>query len=93
MDQAPTQRSLSDPAGQGTADHRRLTQRLSDVVDGRQILSPAKFIEMMGLDSFARLVLTDPQRAFDQDSFQELRSHFIRFAAGRCTVVTSTHMR
>lgn len=42
---------------------------------------------------FARLVLTDPQRAFDQDSFQELRSHFIRFAAGRCTVVTSTHMR
>jgi hypothetical protein len=41
---------------------------------------------------FARLVLTDPQRAFDQDSFQELRSHFIRFAAGQCTVVTSTHM-
>jgi hypothetical protein len=32
---------------------------------------------------FDRLVLTDPQRAFDQDSFQELRSHFLRFAAGR----------
>jgi len=31
---------------------------------------------------FARLVLTDPKRAFDQDSFQELRSHFLRFAAG-----------
>ncbi|SFQ67507.1 hypothetical protein SAMN05216567_12584 [Variovorax sp. OK605] len=30
-----------------------------------------------------RLVLTDPKRAFDQDSFQELRSHFLRFAAGR----------
>lgn len=30
-----------------------------------------------------RLVLTDPKRAFDQDSFQELRSHFRRFAAGR----------
>ncbi|WP_431511583.1 HAD domain-containing protein [Variovorax sp. DAIF25] len=32
---------------------------------------------------FARLVLTDPKRAFDQDSFQELRSQFLRFAAGR----------
>ncbi|MGJ7572603.1 HAD domain-containing protein [Variovorax sp. RB2P76] len=32
---------------------------------------------------FTRLVLTDPTRAFDQDSFQELRSHFLRFAAGR----------
>lgn len=31
---------------------------------------------------FARLVLTDPARAFDQDSFQELRAHFLRFAAG-----------
>ena len=31
---------------------------------------------------FARLVLTDPARAFDQDSFQELRSHFLRFTAG-----------
>lgn len=30
----------------------------------------------------ARLVLTDPARAFDPDSFQELRSHFLRFAAG-----------
>lgn len=40
-----------------------------------------------------QLVLTDPQRAFDQDSFQELRSHFLRFAAGRCFVATSTHMK
>jgi hypothetical protein len=32
---------------------------------------------------FTRLVLTDPKRAFDQDSFQELRSHFLRFATGR----------
>lgn len=32
---------------------------------------------------FARLVLTDPARAFDLDSFQELRSHFLRFAAER----------
>lgn len=32
---------------------------------------------------FERLVLTDPTRAFDQDSLQELRSHFLRFAAGR----------
>lgn len=32
---------------------------------------------------YARLVLTDPRHAFDQDSFQELRSHFLRFAAGR----------
>ncbi|MDP9993999.1 hypothetical protein J2W28_004300 [Variovorax boronicumulans] len=32
---------------------------------------------------FERLVLTDPKRAFDEDSFQELRSHFLRFAAGR----------
>ena len=31
---------------------------------------------------FERVVLTDPQRAFDQDSFQELRSHFLRFATG-----------
>jgi hypothetical protein len=32
---------------------------------------------------FTRLVLTDPKRAFDQDSFQELRSHFLRFANER----------
>lgn len=32
---------------------------------------------------FERLVLTDSKRALDQDSFQELRSHFLRFAAGR----------
>ncbi|MGJ7554057.1 HAD domain-containing protein [Variovorax sp. RB2P76] len=42
---------------------------------------------------FARLVLTDPKRAFDQDSFQELRSHFLRFAADRCVVATSAHMK
>lgn len=56
MDQAPSQRPLHDLADQGTADHRRLAQQLCDVVDRREILSPAKFIEMMGLgiDSFAR---------------------------------------
>lgn len=32
---------------------------------------------------FARLVLTDPKRTFDQDSCQELRAYFLRFAAGR----------
>jgi hypothetical protein len=42
---------------------------------------------------FARLVLTDPARAFDQDSFLELRSHFLRFAADRCFVATSTHIK
>lgn len=31
----------------------------------------------------ARVVLTDPKNAFDQDSFQELRAHFLRFAHGR----------
>jgi hypothetical protein len=39
---------------------------------------------------FERLVLTDSKRAFDQDSFLELRSHFLRFAAGRCFVAIST---
>lgn len=34
---------------------------------------------------FERLVLTDPALALDQDSVQELRSHFLRFAAGRCS--------
>jgi hypothetical protein len=55
MDPAPAQRRLHDSAGQGAADHQCLAQQLSDVVDGRQILSPVKFIEMMGLDieSFA----------------------------------------
>lgn len=30
---------------------------------------------------FERLVLTNPKLAFDQDSFQELRSHLLRFEA------------
>ncbi|WP_256229758.1 HAD domain-containing protein [Variovorax sp. YR750] len=34
---------------------------------------------------FARLVLTEPTRAFDQDCVQELRAHFLRFAARRCS--------
>jgi hypothetical protein len=34
---------------------------------------------------FARLVLIDPRQAFGQDSAQELRSHFLRFAARRCS--------
>jgi IS1 family transposase len=42
---------------------------------------------------FARLVLTDPTRAFDQDSSQELRSHFLRFATDRCVITASTHMK
>jgi hypothetical protein len=55
MDQAPAQRPLHDPAGQGTADYRRLAQQLWDGENGRQTLSPAKFVEMMGMgiDSFA----------------------------------------
>jgi hypothetical protein len=40
---------------------------------------------------FKRLVLTDPTRAFDQGSFEELRSHFLRFAAGRRTAIR--HMK
>uniref|UniRef100_UPI000D3D2AF5 HAD domain-containing protein n=1 Tax=unclassified Variovorax TaxID=663243 RepID=UPI000D3D2AF5 len=32
---------------------------------------------------FARLVLTDPKRAFDQDSCQELRAHFLGFTTDR----------
>lgn len=32
---------------------------------------------------FERLVLTDRKLAFGQDSFQELRSHFLRFTTGR----------
>ncbi len=32
---------------------------------------------------FARLVLTEPKRAFNQDSFLELRAHFLRFTADR----------
>ncbi|MGJ7558536.1 DUF2384 domain-containing protein [Variovorax sp. RB3P1] len=49
------QRLLPDPAGQAAAGYQRLAQQLWDVVDGRQTLSPAKFIEMMGMDitSFA----------------------------------------
>ncbi|MGJ7558535.1 HAD domain-containing protein [Variovorax sp. RB3P1] len=42
---------------------------------------------------FARLVLTDSTRAFDQDSFQELRSHFLRFAADRCLIAASARMK
>jgi hypothetical protein len=42
---------------------------------------------------FARLVLTNPTRAFDHDSSQELRSHFLRFATDRCVIATSTHMK
>jgi len=55
MDQATTQGLLHDPAGQGTADYRRLAQQLWDGKNGRQTLSSAKFIEMMGMgiDSFA----------------------------------------
>lgn len=39
---------------------------------------------------FERLVFIDPQRMFDQDGFQGLRSHFLRLEARRCFVATST---
>lgn len=77
MDQAPTQRPLQDLAGQGTADHRRLTQRLWDVVDGRQILSPAKFIEMMGLDldSFASNAHVHRSTVIRAPAAESIQSH------------------
>ncbi|AGU47784.1 hypothetical protein VAPA_1c06540 [Variovorax paradoxus B4] len=50
MDQTPTQRPPHDSGSQDTA-----ARQFCDVVDGCQILSPAKFIKIMGLalDSFA----------------------------------------
>lgn len=77
MDPAPTQRRLPDPAGQGAADHQRLAQQLSDVVDGRQILSPAKFIEMMGLDirSFASNAHLHLSTATHSPGAESVQSH------------------
>jgi hypothetical protein len=50
MDQVPAQRPRQDAADQATTAHHRLAQQLCDVVNERLILSPAKFMEMMGLD-------------------------------------------
>jgi hypothetical protein len=77
MDQAPTQRPLHDPADQGTADHHRLIQQLSDVVDGRQILSPAKFIKMMGLDldSFASNAHAHRSTVVHAPATESIQSH------------------
>ncbi len=77
MDQAPTQRLLHDPASQRTADHRRLAQQLCDVVDGRQILLPAKFIEIMGLDiaSFASNAHVHRSTVIRAPAAESIQSH------------------
>lgn len=79
----------------GVAVHHRRQMEIQAWLDG----NGRRDAEWVALDDwpgsfetgFERLVLTDSQRAFDQDSFQELRSHFLQFAAGRCSVATSTH--
>lgn len=77
MDKAPTQRLLHDPVGQGIADHRRLVQQLCDVVQGRQILSPAKFIEMMSLDirSFADNAQVDEEAVIRAPATESIQSY------------------
>lgn len=77
MDQGPTQRALHASTGQGTADYRRLARQLWDVVDGRQILAPAKFIEMMGMDidSFARDALVDRSTVIRASAAESIQSH------------------
>ena len=77
MDQASTRRPLHDPAGQGTADYRRLAQQLWDGKNGRQILSPAKFIEMMGLDidSFASNARVHRSTVIRAPAAESIQSH------------------
>ena len=77
MDQVPTQRQQHDPADQGTADYRRLAQQLCDVVDGCQILSPAKSIEMMGLDidSFASNAHVHRSTVIRAPAAESIQSH------------------
>ncbi|MET3181723.1 UNVERIFIED_ORG: hypothetical protein ABIC43_004898 [Variovorax guangxiensis] len=77
MDQAPNQRPLHDLADQGTADHLRLAQRLSDVVDGRKILSPAKFMALMGLNitSFASNAHVHRSTVVRSPSAESIQSH------------------
>ena len=89
MDPAPAQRPLHDPAGQGTADHRPLAQQLCDV-DGREILSPAKFIEMMGLDidSFAGNAPVHRSTVIRAPAAESIQSH-IRMSLQVLAAVTA----
>lgn len=77
MDQLQAQRLRHDPAGQGAADYQRLAEQLCDVVDGRQILSPAKFIEMMGLDIdlFAREAHVHRSTVIRAPDTESIQSH------------------
>ncbi|MGJ7565979.1 DUF2384 domain-containing protein [Variovorax sp. GB1R11] len=77
MDQALTQRLPHDWAVHGTANHQRLAQQLCEVVDGRQILSPAKFVEMMGLDiaSFAREAHVHQSTVLHAPGAQSIQAH------------------
>lgn len=65
--------------------HHRRQLEIQAWLDGNG-LSDAEWVALDDWPSsfeagFTRLVLTDPTRAFDQDCFQELRSHFLRFEA------------
>jgi len=77
MNQTSTQRLPHDPADRGTAGDRRLAQQLWDVVDGRQILSPAKFIEMMGMDidSFASSAHVHRSTVIRAPAAESIQSH------------------
>ncbi|MGJ7609086.1 HAD domain-containing protein [Variovorax sp. LT1R20] len=73
--------------GPNAAVHHRRQREIQAWLDGNG-RSDAEWVALDDWPShfeagFERLVLIDPKRAFDQDSFQELRSHFLRFAAGR----------
>jgi hypothetical protein len=79
----------------GVAVHNRRQLEIQAWLDGNG-RSDAEWVALDDWPShfeagFERLVLTDPKRAFDEDSVQELRSHFLRFAAGRCFAATSVH--
>jgi len=77
MNQTPTQRLPHNPADRGTADRRRLAEQLWDVVDGREILSPAKFIEMMdmGIDSFSRDARVHRSTVIRAPAAESIQSH------------------
>ncbi|MGJ7565978.1 HAD domain-containing protein [Variovorax sp. GB1R11] len=73
--------------GSNTAVHHRRQLEIQAWLDGNG-RSDAEWVALDDWPSsfeagFTRLVLTDPKRAFDQDSFHELRSHFLRFANER----------
>lgn len=63
--------------GPGPADHQRLAQQLCGVMDERQILSPAKFIEMMGLDvnSFASHAHVHRSTVIRAPAAESIQSH------------------